>query len=163
MNSHTFAIIWLIFWPLCMGYLVFRREINKVVKKKYRKIQVKRNIHKVLVEPNADAETLAFALAASDIASEDLLTASHVHPAIKDRFSSRGKRRIATEAVLLRKDEHPELRWDDKWGNVIRDHNWELRRWVEVVVGEEQTTKDTSLTKFKKILNMISVSVMIRS
>ena len=140
----VFIIFWLIFWPFSMCYFVFYREINKAVKKKYRKIQVKRNIHKVLVEPNADAETLAFALAASDIASEDLLTASYVHPAIKDRFSSRGKRRIATEAVLLRKDEHPELRWDDKWGDTIREHNWELRRWAEMVVGEEQPAIESS-------------------
>lgn len=125
-TMNLFSILLLVGYALAMTFVFCRKPIFKWLRHSHKVLKVKKTIHKVLVEPGADSDTLAFALAVSDIHSEDLYAATAVHPAIKKRFSSRGKERIAEKAFLLRKDEHAEFyhnydNWDTKLHNALRE------------------------------------------
>jgi hypothetical protein len=120
-------VVLLVFVVIALGVglallIIFSIDIKKFIRKKTRKHTLKKVVHEIKVEPTADRDAMAFALAASDIPSEDMLIAANAHPAIKNRFSARGKNWIAREAVLLRKDEHFELLRDPKWRRTIVDH-----------------------------------------
>lgn len=122
--SMIAVVLGIVWFMLCT--MIWHRPIYRWFKRQNQRHRVKKTIHRVLVEPRADVEALAFALAVSNIPSEDLLTASAVHPAIKDRFSNRGKRRIAEQAFLLRKDEHHDFyhnldNWDTKLHDALRE------------------------------------------
>lgn len=86
----------------------------------FRKAKVKKVIHKVLVEPDADPTALAFALATSEIESKDLYAASEILPAAKNRFGKKEKASIAENAFLLRTDEHADFYFDpDNFGTKL--------------------------------------------
>ena len=118
-------------WTFFSFYVFFNRRIDNWFKKQRKKVVVRKSIHTVVVEPTADAEAMAFALAVSDIGSDDLFVATSVHPDIKDRFSNRGKRRIATKAFLLRKDEHNDFsryfELSGKLRDALREETWRER------------------------------------
>lgn len=126
MSDLTAVFLIVCFWITILVIARWHDPIKDLLAHQYQKWKVKKTIHKVLVEPGADSDTLAFALAVSDIGSEDLYAATAVHPAIKYRFSTRGKERIAEKAFLLRKDEHAEFyhnydNWDTKLHNALRE------------------------------------------
>lgn len=142
-------VVLLVFVVIALGVglallIIFSIDIEKFIRKKARKRKLKKVVHEIKVEPTADRNAMAFALAASDIPSEDMLIAANTHPAIKDRFSARGKNWIAREAVLLRKDEHFELLRDPKWHRTIVDHQSresqrEIRRLLDSVERMQST------------------------
>ena len=118
-------------WFLILIYIFFDRRIDNWIKRQRKKVSVRKSIHTVVVEPSADSEAMAFALAVSDIDSDDLFVATTVHPDIKERFSNKGKRRIATKAFLLRKDEHDDFirhfQLSGKLRDALREETWRER------------------------------------
>lgn len=109
-----FAIFLVCFWITTVVLAVWHRQVFHWFTHQFQKQKVKKTIHKVLVEPRADPDALAFALAVSEIQSKDLYAASDVHPAIKNRFKKKQKEKIAEQAFLLRKDEHDGFYFDSE-------------------------------------------------
>ena len=137
-------------WILFLIYILFDRRIDKWIKRQRKKVSVRKSIHTVIVESSADSEAMAFALAVSDIDSDDLFMATTVHPDIKDRFSNRGRRAIATKAFLLRKDEHDHFssyfELDEKLRDALREETWrerhELTRELEIAINEMRELRE---------------------
>lgn len=101
---------------------ILLKKIFFAIKTKVRQRRLRTAIESIKIEPHADRDAFAFAFAVSDIASEDIPVAVNMHPLTRERFSSRGRKWICHQTIILRKDEHVLLSTQAKWRRVIRDH-----------------------------------------
>jgi hypothetical protein len=106
-----------------MGIVHSFKKLVGFVKRRIRVRKLRSEINAIMIEPHADRDAFAFAFAVSPISSQDMPIAVNMHPLTRQRFSSRGRKWICHQSIILRKDEHMTLViHSSKWRRVIRDH-----------------------------------------